>query len=563
MKQDAAIESIAALPVARLAIDTLDAIAPRTETAFLKAGEGLSRAVDALTAMRGVFQRLQDALGPERAADLMARVESTRAGVQVTAEELDAFLHASVRLRGTVRRVQSEAAELDRVVRTIANVSVNARIQAGALVPPRPQVTAFILRLAEMDDEAEAVLAEVKAAMDGIGDDMHGMDEDIAALRDEMMHDILPALSRSAETGRALHARQAAMADANATIAARMAEVREAVGRLVMGLQVGDSTRQRLDRVRETLLAAEMHCGRPVEAALLPLACGLTDALLAEAEGEITAALADTERLREATRVALDEARAAYLSRATATPDAADSEAPLRARLVRLAERTLLVTARIETILKQEARLRGIAHQVRLSGLNAVLICAKLGEDGRALRELAQWLRALTDESDQISLRLQEALDTTRTDLRTTGQDRLDRIGDGLSALISGGRTLASAISAIGAAQAGAGQDCVQLGRTLDGSLGHALVELQHYRACLGEAANATALVRLRAMILPAPDLPFAERSEEQALLDALRARYTIQSERDLHDRLVPSAAPAPVTAAATEAPQGLDDIFF
>ncbi|MEY4982343.1 MAG: hypothetical protein RIR62_609 [Pseudomonadota bacterium] len=559
------------LSVTRHAIDTLDRLAPRTEAAFLRAGEGLARGVDALGALRAVFARLQEALGPDRAADLMARIEATRAGIGVTADGLDAFLDASQRLRATIRRVEAEVAELDRVVRTIANVSVNARIQAGALVPPRPQVTAFILRLAEMADEAEAALAAVKSAMDGIGDDMQGMDSDIAGLRDEMLHDLLPALSRSAETGRALHARQGTMAEASARIADRMAEVRAAVGRLVTGLQVGDATRQRLDRVRDTLTRAEDRTATPVEAALLPLAAGLADALLSEATTEIATAMAETERLRDTSRLALEEAQKAYLAGAKPAAAAGGGDDALGQRLTRLAERMMLVTARIETILRQEARLRGIAHQVRLSGLNAVLICAKLGEDGRALRELAQWLRALTDESDRISLRLQGALDATRAELLSTGQDRIEEIRAALAERIAEGRDLAMAIGAIDAAQDGAGQECQSLGRVLAQSLGSALMELQQYRACLAEVAQAMALVRLRALLLAPPALPFAAGSEAQLLLDSLRASYTIQSERDLHDRLIPAAAqdgtPSPAPTVPDRPPaaeaQALDDIFF
>lgn len=567
MKTVAAFDALATLPVIRLAAEMLDSVTPRTEKAFLRAGDGLSQAVDTLGAMRGTFGRLHETLGADRAAALLDGVATTRAGLSEIAVDLDGFLDASMRLRGTVRQVQAHVGALERVVRTIANVSVNARIQAGALSPPRPQVAAFILRLAEMADEAETVLATAKSAMDGIGDDMLAIDDDTKALREAMTRDILPSLSRCAETGHAVHARQAEIAAANAGIAARMAAIRDEVARVVMGLQVGDSTRQRLERVREILAHAQSHADTAVEPVLLPIAMRLTAALVAEADAEILRSVASTEALRDNARMALEQARSAYLGQATADPAIGDGDAAMHQRLGRLAERSLLVTSRIETILKQEKRLRGIAHQVRLSGLNAVLICAKLGEDGRALRELAQWLRALTDESDQISLRLQDALDATRDDLVATGRDRLDRIGLGLARLFDGGRQLRDRIAGLVAAETEAAQRCTEQGRVLGQSLGTALQELQNYRAILSDAGKAAGLVALRAAVLPPAGSAFAEGSPERRLLDAIRATYTMQTERDLHDALVPppdGAAPAaPQAPPAPAAAQDMDDIFF
>lgn len=560
-----AIDAIATLPVIRLAADMLESVTPRTERAFLRAGDGLSQAVDTLGAMRGTFGQLHDTLGADRSKELLDGVARTRAGLSDMAQDLDGFLDASMRLRATVRQVQTHVAALERVVRTIANVSVNARIQAGALSPPRPQVTAFILRLAEMADEAETVLATAKSAMDGIGDDMLAIDENTKALREAMTRDILPTLTRCAETGHAVHARQSDIAAANTAITTRMATIRDEVARLVLGLQMGDSTRQRLERVRDILAHATDRADTGIEPVLLALAVRLTTALVADADAEIRQSVATTEALRDNARLALDQARNAYLGHPTSDLSIGDGDAAMHQRLLRLAERSLLVTSRIETILKQEKRLRGIAHQVRLSGLNAVLICAKLGEDGRALRELAQWLRALTDESDQISLRLQDALDATRDDLDATGRDRLDRIGLGLTQVCENGRQLRDLIAARITAEADAARHCGEQGQRLGLSLGSALQELQHYRAILSDAGKATALVALRAAVLPPATAAFADGSPEKTLLESIRADYTMQSERDLHDALVPASAEAPpqATPPAASAAQDLDDIFF
>jgi hypothetical protein len=83
------------------------------------------------------------------------------------------------------------------------------------------------------------------------------------------------------------------------------------------------------------------------------------------------------------------------------------------------------VRERLAAILQHESSLRRIAHEIRLSGVNAVIICAKLGEDGRALRELAHWLRELTDESDEIIPRLQTVLGECRDTLHTLTEEQV------------------------------------------------------------------------------------------------------------------------------------------
>lgn len=554
------------LPAAALALRACRSVVQATEDVFTAAGVNLTAALDRLGETGNSFARLRGLLDDAASARLLSGVAQAEAEVTAIAAEAEHQLAASTRQRLSVRAVRVEVEELDRVVRTISNVSVNARIQAGALSPPRPQVAAFIQRLAAMTVEAESVLAEVRLASAGIEADMAAIDTETNALREVLAVELLPALSRFALIGRALHDRQGAMAAANADMEVRMRLVQDGVARLVVGLQVGDSTRQRLERVVEALAAAQ-DSPPASEAALLVLARSLAQGAMVTAQGECDSALDATRSVKDSATEALKAAERAYLPLGGGMISAG-MDGPLAAlneRLARLAEGSARVTGRLATILEQEGRLRQVAHQVRLSGLNAVLVCAKLGDDGRALRELAQWLRALTDESDAITARLQAALAAARTDLARTGGEPVAAIGDRLSAFRRAVTGLNAQVDGIETGRAETAARCKQVSTELDRLLGDALMGLRRYAADLAALSDPMALMVLRQATLPPPD---PADPHTRAMLDGLRQHYTMQAERDLHDGLFPTpqgrSAPALATSPAAPVAGGdLDDVFF
>ena len=179
-------------------VEALTGVLRTTEDSFVQAGDSLSRAVEVLRGTEALFARLDVTLGDETSRQLGSLIAETFANVDVIRADFDGFLRQSEGLRSAVRSVRMEVGELDRVVRTISNVSINARIQGNGLVPPRPQVNSFIERLAAMASEAESILQEVKDAMVGIGHDTAAMDLALQELRQELLMRVLPALSRFA-----------------------------------------------------------------------------------------------------------------------------------------------------------------------------------------------------------------------------------------------------------------------------------------------------------------------------------------------------------------------------
>lgn len=558
-----------ARPLPRLdAEEMLDEVLRRTENSFLTAGSDLAASVDALRGLSGVFDRLRVTFGAETGARMMGMVAETRDHVTAITDGFGRFLAASDGVRLAVRGMRIEVADLDRVVRTIGTVSINARILGNALIPPRPQVGAFIGRLGEMAGEADAILREMHGAMGGIGAGMAEMDRMTQDLREELEQRVLPALARFDRMARGVLERQGAMAATNAALAERMQGIDAEVGRLVIGLQSGDATRQRLERVRAILSDAGTSRHGAV---MLDLAAALSQAAVEAAKAEIAVTVRAASRVRGSANVAVAEARGFYEAKRGTVDEAALAEGfggaveRVRDKLAEMRVGMAQLRERLGLVLRHKLALRQIGHQVRLSGLNAVLICAKLGEEGRALRELATWLRLLTDESDAIVLRLQEALERTAALADDLGGVGVARFEESLEAFFGTAAALAEAMAAIGRDRREAAATFDVAGAELTRRLGHAVEALGRFELLLREMVLVDAAVAQRRTGLDRAPLDAAGLDE----MAALRRLYTMQAERDLHDVVVgivpEGAAPAPATApkAAAAEGDGLDDIFF
>lgn len=562
-----------AMPRRGMARDPLEAVLRITEGTFVQAGDSLSRAVDILHGTQGLFDRLDETLGDETGERLGRLIEATFANVEVTRADFDAFARETEGLRIAVRSVRVEVGELDRVVRTISNVSINARIQGNGLVPPRPQVNSFIERLATMAEEAEGILAEVKDAMVGIGHDTTAMEASLQELRQELMLHVLPRLSQFATIARTVQDGRAEMTRMSAELSQRMREIFAEVSRLIMALQTGDSTRQRLERVQDILQDSHQAAEAGVEAVLIDLARALSEAAREDAEAEIGVSVTALGAVRQTADQAMQAARQFYFAKAgrsgSGGSNAADAETlgdslgRVRRHLTMMRDRAEQLRGRLDVILRHESTIRQIAQQVRLSGLNAVLICAKLGEEGRSLRELAQWLRMLTDESDAIVQRLQGHLAETRQRSREAGQDGVDRLEKALSAFIADAEALNRAIAGIDEVVTETARAFDQAGRELPGRLGQAAGRLEEFRGALADLAQLEGGLLMRCVLLPRPDLPFAEGSEAAEVLARHRRRYTMQAERAIHDGVTGAGLVAVIAPQQAAAEESLDDILF
>lgn len=558
--------SQAILPLARLQATA--------ESAFLDAGRNLEETVDELHALRGQFDDLHRALGPERSAEFDQRIQAVNRQMVTLRSDLDAFGNASGTLRGALREIRSEVAALDRVMRTIAIVSINARIQGNSLVPARPQVSAFIRQLGLMSEQAEVILREVKHTMSGALDDIEAMGIRHQDMMQALHRDVLPDITRFSREAERMRDRQAGLHLAAQDLAAQMSDLFADVSRLVVALQIGDSTRQRLERAEDTVTRS-LDADPALASALVDLGCRLIGAARDDARTEVEAAVATLGEVKARALLAIRSAGASAFGqtaqgriterRVTEAPTGALEQhlAVAQGHFAALRARTEHVHDQLDSILRHEPALRSIANQIRLAGINAVITCAKLGHEGRTLRELAQWLRRLTDESDAIVLRLQDILASSQAIIRNVGEARIGGVDRSLLVFLQEAQPLGHMTQETTETLHTTTEGFSATTRRLPDRIDKARLGLSLFLGQITDLEEYLRDLAARQARLPAPVLPLPPEAEAE--LAALRGLYTMAEERRIHDQWDQSlreGAPADApTKAACDAED--DDVFF
>lgn len=557
------------LPAPKPTAAPIELLRREVESTFVEAGRNLEVSVDVLHGLRGQFTLLEQSLGAERSAELGRLIDDVNGQITHLRSDFDQFGTATDALRDAVRAIRTEVAELDRVVRTIANVSINARIQGNSLVPPRAQVAAFIERLGAMSDEAETILHEVNDAMSGAMSDISAMEYEHQDMLQELRRNVMPAISGFAGTSRRMRDGQKDLQIASQDLADQMGQIFSDVSRLIVALQIGDSTRQRLERVQDTIERCA-EASPTQESLLIELAIGLINGARGDALSEVGAAVVALEDVNErALRTVRAASQSAFGRRALRNTSNGEAEQAAlnssleasRQHFAAMQVQSNNVHDRLDIILRHEATLRRIAHEVRLAGINAVIICAKLGEEGRALRELAQWLRMLTDESDAIVQRLQDILAHSREIIRTVGEERIGGMDRSLSGFMVNAGTLGAIMRDISAAIEATSASFSGTAQVLPERVGAALRLLGGFRGRMTALDGYVAELEARRLQLPPPALPPQPGSEEELAIGDLRERYTMAQERMIHDALLLQVMTAAAQAPAAQ--DDLDDILF
>jgi len=400
--------------------------------------------------------------------------------------------------------------------------------------------------------------------------DISAMEYEHQDMLQELRRNVMPAISGFAGTSRRMRDGQKDLQIASQDLADQMGQIFSDVSRLIVALQIGDSTRQRLERVQDTIERCA-EASHTQESLLIELAIGLINGARGDALSEVGAAVVALEDVNDrALRTVRAASQSAFGRRALRNTSNGEAEQAAlnssleasRQHFAAMQVQSNNVHDRLDVILRHEATIRQIAQQVRLSGLNAVLICAKLGEEGRSLRELAQWLRMLTDESDAIVQRLQVDLGETRARTRETGQAGVDRLEAALSGFIGDAEALNGAMQQIDAVVQDTARGFDSAGRELPLRLGQAAARLDAFRAALGDVGEVSVLLALRRVALPAAG-GFAEGSAGATVLAGVRSRYTMQQERAIHDGIVGVGKAVAVAAPPEVAEESLDDILF
>lgn len=566
------------LPAAAPANTELRALAPalaqpreQIESTFVGVGSRLAEGAQLLNRVTKVFEALPGQLESPELHEASDRLAAIGTQAQAISELFAAEKTELERLVTVVAAADHPIAALRRTVKMMGIVAINARVVAAAVVGATDDFDVFTTDIAKLSEGATRTIQDFTSVYHRLTAEV-GEAARQRSLFEAAHADTLTGLAQSMETTLGEVARQRATSLASSAETGRVS--RQIVGRIanaVMALQVGDATRQRLEHIEAGLdsLCTLVETGADGPAARSAIG-GLQAAQLAAAvmafENDVTEAGDALRDLAADARAIMAHSHDVYgkaggrspltaLSRAVR--DGAAVLADCEAERSKLEAVATAVQATVEVLLGHVGAVQEIEANMRLVSLNAAVKCAQLGPRGAALNVIARQLRELTGETVSAAEAAMSGLHEAARLARSFGEAAN---GDAAGRL---GRLEQEATAAL------------TLLETVDRSLAEALATLNRDGPkvidLLGQAATrfiaqstiseTMADLQLRLVEL-CPEAPGDVPAEVVTALIQHRTRYTMDAERQIHDRLYGHLRAAePELAAAEEA--ALDDIFF
>ncbi len=557
--------------------------APRriVEQTFLQMGERLCECTRILGEVSAVHEGMPAELASPDYAAAAQRLGEIRGEVDKLAVAYYAEQDQLRQLSDIARRVAAPIAELREAVRSIDLIATNARIVAAGFGGNNDDVVAFTSGMAQLARNVGEAVSAFSKSYDVLVANLaaaRSANEAFATKHGATLSHI------SGKLGSQLSTLELQRADAAVRVAEHgklTGQIRAGIGAAVSAMQIGDITRQRVEHAEQafetfTARAAELAAGSAVHS--LAAVCRLQDLQLEETVRDFdrevvelaatlgglakdaAAALRDSNKEAETLLSAGGTALAAMIADLGEICTLFEQFERTRAGLERIVDD---VARSVAAMVDHLGSVRAIEQQIRLLSFNTTIQCGRFGDagEGRALRVVAQQLREVSAQTVTAASATMAGLNDVDTRTRQVMQGRASLMAEKITTLGE------AAVTAMGMFDAVAGRlrqraetmlrigpQAVELLDATARSVSGRRTLSSGWRAAQGEIA---------ALAQEIVDADFA--AADPALLADLRKRYTMESEREIHDNLFASlpvavAAP-PVVPAPAEA--SLDDVLF
>ncbi|MER0239540.1 hypothetical protein [Fulvimarina sp. MAC8] len=552
--------------------DELNATIGGIEKIFTAIGERLIGCAGLLGDMQSAFAAVTEA---HNSPELASANDAIRALVGECAHLIARLQQERGLTQSLTRTVTAAAPQIDdlrQTVSMIAAIAVNARvIAAGMRKEGNSDLTVFTDDVLELSRRASNVVDRLQAGQTQLRTVLldatqrnQSFEENFRKaaqrLEQRIEADIVAADAERDKAGQV----STSAADATASLAQEASSI-------VASMQIGDNTRQRLEHVSAALaMIAEEPAARSAVLGLQVAQIGSTREKLAEEFASMREAIlvlsggidrtfttlsTELEGGRKkgsngAERLAVGvEQAAAELSR---------SEVEHR-HVVALAEQ---LRRELETFGACSNEMQMLEFEMRLVSLNTAITCSKLGEAGKALGVVSQQMRELVAEmvvrSKAVAMALSE-LGTIADEMAEIQKRSAER---SLATLVEDAeRSLKSLRAADGKLQ-GAGNVLGNLGTRIAGLTHDAGAVLDRLQ---GLSEKLSAIETDLATQLPdGRNLGEDDMTRHEDLLARLRAAYTMEAERQIHDCVLSAFMPdtgGHGDAAPTEEAKAADDL--
>ena len=409
--------------LAAIAAD-LGASRAELETTFVDVGDWLSQSATLLNRISTTFEALPQDLASPELTEATTRLEAVGRRAQEISASFAAEQNDIARLVAVVTGAAHPISDLRRTIKMMGIVAVNARVVAAGIGGDEHDFDVFTTDIAQLLSGATGTIqafSSVYAQLTGEVNKAAGQRAQF-----ELSHrDTLSSLATRLETNLdEIVRRRTASSEGSAETGRVSRQITEQIGSAVMAMQVGDSTRQRIEHIEIALGdLARLMDGAKIRDVLLddenrPAAladvCQLESKQLASTgatyDREVAEAELALQQLASDAQTVMARSQDVYGGNGTRGQSSLTVFSTEVRRAVEVlrnceAERGKLervasdVQATVKILLEHVEAVREIEANMRLVSLNAAVRCAQLGPRGRALNVIARQLRELTGDT--------------------------------------------------------------------------------------------------------------------------------------------------------------------
>ncbi len=542
------------------------------ERACLDVGARLGDAIPGLSDLAGLFEMLSQSLESEefRAAGL--DLQAVARQIEATANELTGESRALADLVALNEAIAQRICQLLESSRTIAVLVFNVKIEAASLSDAGEDMRSFVDGLHQLAQRAQQALNEYQLTHGKLYDLLHASSEAQKGFQESHQARLLSIAAEIAASVAAVADRRREVAGPLLEIGAQCQRIGAQIGQCVMALQVGDSTRQRIEHVHSALhlaadgleagaagdiwaelaeaAAAEMR--KSVAAAICRLQSRQLDAALHDFTAEVDTIsaslqglLADSDELAKRGRALFGSGAGdgdSFLDHLEHRLEAARAIVDECRRARAIVDRAAAAVGGTMADLEQRtAGLSEIIIDVTMIGTNALLKSSRVGDRGKGLSVIAHELRnyaaRIVEGIEELPAMLREVTDFVERFSeagRARGADHLtaldERMLDAIGAFKANGKTMTDALTRLGRETT-----------AVRGMLGEAATRLAGNRDDIG-ASLRRAVVDIDALAVGIDGAGDWLDAGADVLDRRVRGGYTMASERQIHDAFLSEA---------------------
>ncbi len=568
----------------------LAGVAAPIEGSFSTVGDALGGALTAMDSVgedfRSLAERLENADGVN-AVETLARARRDTLGLAANAQRMLGFLAELDQGSAGLERL---LAALSRIIGEITALATNAKVQAAQIRTTSVDFSVFNTEIDRLHALANATTQQAAERLTALRAGITTAHQAANQFHADNARDLDAIGARLKASLHELSTRRAAARDATRKFSTRVSDISARTAQCIIGLQAGDLTRQRLE-----------HIGHALEllSAMLEPKVGATSSDTAwlvelddDRKGTLLAAVCDLQAqqytrtthdfttqiqglrgnlqalARDAEAIATD-ARRLFLNedgdRSFVGAVAADVDRAIsllnsyRHADERIREQIIHVSDGFAAMARGVAAINSIDADMRIMGLNTTFKCARLGSEGKALGVVAQELRACSRRTEEASRAIAAAIGIAagQASALNAHSARDHESAAELTVCMTASMTALSGLE----------NDQKRSLSDLTAHCGKAAALLTETSQSLSlerrlESFGTGLVERLSQIVAIAPHHASAD-SVRGDVLRMLAGKYTMASERIIHDLFADGEAAPPSNAPTGGQDDGLGDVDF